>query len=143
MIEKLPPKEFWKFVDETEERLKAWVLKNKADVNYECCGFASNVLYRTLVDWKIHERCGEEDINEVIRIACITVRDIRHDVVTILGDWIYDPTSMQFTPPLSVEEYSDGWLCDEYDYDCEKIFESEEVLKVCKEIRPEVYNKVG
>ncbi len=143
MLEKLSPKEFWKFIDETEARLKAWVLKNKADINYECCGLASDILYRILVDWKIHERCGEKDINDVIRISCIRVRGNRHDVVTILKDWIYDPTSMQFTPPLTEMEYSAGWLYDDCDYDCKKVFQNAEVLKVCRNIRPEVYFKAS
>lgn len=143
LVEKLSPKEFWGFIDETQERLETWVRENTADKNYECCGFASNVLYRILVDWKIHERCGMEDINDAIRISVLTIRGIRHEVVTILQECIVDPTSMQFTPPLEAKDYWDGWLYDDYDHDCEEIFKSEQILEVCRLIRPELYEIKG
>ena len=139
MEEKLDPKEFWAFIDETIDRLESWVRKNAADKNYEVCGQASNVLYRILVDWKINERCGEESVDDVIHIACLSVRDrIRHDVVMI-HNFFHDPTHMQFNPPLTTEEYNDGYLYGDYYDDCLKLFEDETLSEICREIRPELY----
>jgi len=139
MVGKMLPKDFWDFIDETEERLMAWVSKNKVDINYEACGLACNVMYRILIDWDISKRCGIEDIDEVIRIAAVDIRGVGHFVVTVLGNWFFDPTHMQFNPRPTASEYSEGWMYDDYFDDCKKIFEDDGILEVCKEIRPELY----
>jgi len=139
VIQKMQVKEFWSFIDETQKRLEDWVRKNKADINYECCGFACNVFYRILSDWKILERCGEDDIDDVMRITCLKVRGVSHDVMEFFGSFFKDPTHMQFNPPLTKDEYSYGYFYDNDKYDCEPIFTDDEILKVCKEIRPELY----
>jgi len=138
-VKRIEPKEFWAFIEETNECVEKWVRENKSDINYECCGYACNILYRILVDWKINERCGINDVDEVIRIAAVSIRDIGHFVVTILNNWFFDPTYMQFGSRPSIEEYSMGWLYDDCYEECKVVLEDNSILELCKEIRPEVY----
>lgn len=137
----LEPKEFWKFIDGAVADVEEWVLYNRKGIEYQCCGQASDILYKLLVDWGIDKRCGNEDIDEVIRIAAVNVRGIAHFVVTILGDWIFDPTHMQFNPRPTSEEYSDGWMYDDYSDDCDAIFEDKDTDILCRAIRPDIYYK--
>jgi len=139
IVYKLSVNDFWDFIDETQRRMEDWVRKNKADINYECCGFASNVLYRIYSDWKIHKRCGYEKIDDVMHISVFDIRGIEHHTLVLFNDFLFDATHMQFNPKLTSNEYWDNWMYDDTSDDCEGIFKDDEILKVCKEIRPELY----
>ena len=138
MVGKMLPKDFWKFIDETQKRVEDWVRENTADKNFECCRFACDIMYRILADWKIHEKCGRETLDDVMSIMTLWVRGIQHDVILLFG-YIHDPTHMQFNPQLTKEEYATSVFAEDFGEACEMIFRDAAVLEVCKEIRPELY----
>ena len=131
---KLEPGAFWDEIDSIFEAAKDWVLVNCARREYQCCGMASDIFYRLLIDWGI-ERYKDENM-----IPCIVVgviRDIEHHWVEI-SEFVFDPTVMQFDPEPTIEEYSDGVRHIEDDY--EDILSSEKMLGKCKSIRPDIYD---
>jgi hypothetical protein len=141
-MELLKPKEFWVFVESVCKDVEEWVRYNKKHINYECCGQASSILYRLLVDWGIGEYPFYEKgtLDDIILISVGAIRNTVHHWVEVLG-YIYDPTKIQFNPSLDTIEYTTGWKYNDYEYDCKKIFESEELEILCRAIRPDIYYK--
>lgn len=136
MIEsvKLEPGAFWDEIDSIFEAVKEWVLINCIKREYQCCGMASDILYRLLVDWGI-ESYKEDGLDTYIVVGII--RGIEHHWVEI-SEFVFDPTAMQFDSELTIEEYSDGMVYIDYHYN--NILDSEEILDVCKTLRPDIYN---
>lgn len=136
MIEsvRLKPEAFWKEIDSILEDVKEWVIDNCAKRDYQCCGKASDILYRLFIDWGIGEY-KDEGLDPYIVIGII--RGLEHHWVEI-AEFIFDPTAMQFDDPeLTIEEYSTGMQY--IDYHFNEILDSEEILEICKSIRPDVY----
>ena len=129
----LKPKAFWKEIDSILEDVKEWVLDNCVESDYQCCGRASEILYRLFIDWGI-EKYKDEDLGPYIVMGII--RGIGHYWVEIAG-FIFDPTAMQFDPEPTIEEYSKGM--DSIEDDFNYILSSERLLDVCKSIRPAIY----
>ena len=140
--ELLKPVELWKFVDSVFDDVKEWVYYNKKDINYECCGQASEIFYKLLIDWGIGKypmyKKGEIDIDDVIKIAVGAIRGIEHVWVEIFNG-IYDPTKMQFKSDVSVDEYTMGFHYNDYSDDCEEVFKDEDIAILCRAIRPDIY----
>lgn len=130
---RLKPKLFWEKVDSIFDDVKKWVLANCGDTDYQCCGRASDILYRLLIDWGI-EKYGDESVVPCIVIGF--VRNIEHHWVEIAG-FIFDSTLIQFNPELTMLEYAMGikYVEDEYDV----LFKSDKLLHTCKSIRPDIY----
>lgn len=135
MIEnvRLKPEAFWKEIDLMLENVKKWVLDNCMEKDCQCCGKASDILYRLFIDWGIEKYEGE---GLEPYIAAGFIRDIWHNWVEI-SEFIFDPTAMQFDPEPTIEEYSKGFSFVENNYN--KILSSEETLEICKSLRPDIY----
>ena len=136
MIEsaKLEPGAFWDEIDSIFEAVKKWVLDNCIEDAYQCCGKASDILYRLFMDWGL-EKYKDDGLNGCVVIG--NIRGIHHHWVEI-SEFVFDPTAMQFDDPEpTIEEYSNGVLYVEEDSG--GILRSEEILKTCRNIRPDIY----
>lgn len=94
------PDGFWFIVDKINDDVVRWVYENCADNAYQCCEEASWELYSRLRE-KFIELSGsmrefEKETNLPLRVAYGNVCGIMHVWVEI-GDFIYDPTVMQFS----------------------------------------------
>lgn len=132
---RLKPKLFWEKVDSIFDDVKKWVLVNCGDTDYQCCGKASEVLYRLFIDWGI-EKCKDENMSPYIVVGIM--RGLEHHWVEI-AEFVFDPTAMQFDPEPTIGEYSKGMQF--VDYRHNNILDSEEILKICKSIRPDIYRE--
>jgi hypothetical protein len=132
----LKPEVFWKEIDLMLENVREWVLANCGDADYQCCGKASDILYRLFIDWGL-EKYKDEGLEVYIVIGHI--RGIHHHWVEI-SEFVFDPTAMQFDDPEpTIEEYSEGVLYIEEDFNA--ILRSEEILDICRSIRPDIYKE--
>ena len=130
---KLEPGAFWDEIDSIFEAAKNWVLVNCIEDAYQCCGKASDILYRLFMDWGI-EKYKDDGLSPCIAVGII--RGLEHHWVEI-AEFIFDPTAMQFDPKPTIEEYSKGMKY--IDYHFNEILDSEEILKTCRSIRPDIY----
>lgn len=134
-IKLLSPKEFWNEVDSIFESVKKWALENCFYDNYQCCGLASDVFYRLVMDWGFK---NYESEGLWMRVAFGEIRGKSHVWVEING-FIFDATTSQFESPVEPVEYDEGF----YYYDDEagdvKVMNAENIFKICKEIRPDLY----
>jgi hypothetical protein len=130
----LKPEAFWKEIDLMFENVKKWVLDNCIEDAYQCCGRASDILYRLFINWGI-EKYEDEGLDPYIVVGII--RGLEHHWVEIAG-FIFDPTAMQFDDPEpTIEEYSKGMQYIDYHYN--EILSSEEISEICKSLRPDIY----
>lgn len=123
---------FWDKIEQIFNVVKKWVLKNCEDKEYQCCGLASDILYRTLLEWGIGNYI---DAAYCLKIIVGHIEHIRHDWVEIVG-CVYDPTAIQFKTEPTFKDYMDGWFYEEDNY--EPIFKSERITGIVKEILKEV-----
>jgi hypothetical protein len=131
----LKPEAFWKEIDLMLENVKKWVLENCVERDYQCCGKASDILYRLFIDWGL-EKYKDEGLDSYIVMGII--RGIGHYWVEIAG-FIFDPTVMQFDPEPTMEEYERG--IDSIEDDFNSVLSSERLLGICKSIRPDMYKE--
>lgn len=131
----LKPEAFWKEIDLMLENVKEWVLDNCVEKDYQCCGLASDILYRLFIDWGL-EKYKDEGLDSYIVMGII--RGTHHHWVEI-SEFVFDSTAMQFDPEPTIEEYSENVLYIEDD--SSNILRSEEILKICKSIRPDIYKE--
>ena len=132
---RLKPKAFWKEIDLILENVKEWVLNNCVRRDYQCCGRASDILYKLFIDWGI-KKYEDEGLDPYIVMGFI--RGLGHYWVEIAG-FIFDPTVMQFDPEPTIEEYSKGFKVVEESYVLE--WNSKRLLNTCKSIRPDIYKE--
>lgn len=95
------PKEFWKEVDAIHDAAVKWVYEQCDHNGYQCCEDASWYLFNLLKKYFINVfgsmEVFEEKTKMLLRVAYGGVNGISH-VWIMLGDFVYDPTIMQFGP---------------------------------------------